>query len=123
MISILLTTVMVGTMIGGCGVSTDTGNGGSSGGGAESESAEAGTTKTEDVAATGDEVEITWMFWDDLDATEDLVTKGYKDVIDRFNEQYKGQYHVNTVTTNLEEYDTKLNALVAAGKHTGCVHL
>ena len=115
MISILLTTVMVGTMIGGCGVSTDTGNGGSSGGGAESESAEAGTTKTEDVAATGDEVEITWMFWDDLDATEDLVTKGYKDVIDRFNEQYKGQYHVNTVTTNLEEYDTKLNALVAAG--------
>ena len=32
-----------------------------------------------------DTEEITWMFWDDLEATEDLVSKGYKDVIDRFN--------------------------------------
>lgn len=31
-------------------------------------------------------VEITWMFWDDLEATEDLISKGYKDVLDRFNE-------------------------------------
>ena len=30
--------------------------------------------------------EITWMFWDDLEATEDLISKGYKEVIDRFNE-------------------------------------
>ena len=65
--------------------------------------------------ASSDVVEIKWMFWDDLDATEDLISKGYKEVIDRFNEQYKDQYHVTPITTNLEEYDTKLNALIAAG--------
>ena len=59
--------------------------------------------------------EITWMFWDDLNATEDLISLGYKDTIDRFNKDYEGQYHVNVVTTNLEEYYAKLNALVAAG--------
>ena len=32
-----------------------------------------------------DTEEITWMFWDDLEATEDLVSKGYKNIIDRFN--------------------------------------
>lgn len=58
--------------------------------------------------------EITWMFWDDLDASEDLITIGYKEVIDRFNETYKGKYHVTAVTTNLEEYDAKLNAEITA---------
>ena len=62
--------------------------------------------------------EITWMFWDDLEATEDLITKGYKEVVDRFNTEYEGKYHVNVVTTNLEEYDGKLNALIAAGQMT-----
>lgn len=63
-----------------------------------------------------DEVqEITWMFWDDLDATEDLISKGYAEVIDRFNADYEGVYHVTPITTNLEEYYPKLNALVAAG--------
>lgn len=63
-----------------------------------------------------DEVqEITWMFWDDLDATEDLISKGYGEVIDRFNADYEGVYHVTPITTNLEEYYSKLNALVAAG--------
>lgn len=64
----------------------------------------------------GEVTEITWMFWDDLEATEDLITKGYKQVVDRFNEDYEGTYHCNVVTTNLEEYDTKLNALIAAKK-------
>ncbi len=59
-------------------------------------------------------VEIKWMFWDDLTATEDLMSKGYAEVIERFNEQYAGRYHCTPITTNLEEYDTKLNALVAA---------
>lgn len=60
---------------------------------------------------------ITWMFWDDLNATEDLISKGYKDVVDRFNKDYEGKYHVDVITTNLEEYYTKLNAKVA-GKET-----
>ena len=60
--------------------------------------------------------EITWMFWDDLEATEDLISKGYKEVLDRFNETYEGQYHVTAITTNLEEYDGKLNALIAANQ-------
>lgn len=99
----LLTIMMVASMLVGCGSknsssdtpSTDT----------------KGETETKD---GGEVVEIKWMFWDDLTATEDLMSKGYAQVIDRFNEQYKGQYHVTAVTTNLEEYDTKLNALIAA---------
>ncbi len=71
----------------------------------------------EDAAASGEVQEITWMFWDDLNATEDLISLGYKDTIERFNKDYEGQYHVTAVTTNLEEYYPKLNALVASG-HT-----
>ena len=69
------------------------------------------------VTVMADDVEeITWMFWDDLEATEDLISKGYKDVLDRFNTEYEGKYHVTAITTNLEEYDGKLNALIAAGQ-------
>lgn len=99
----LLSTSLLTTLLGGCKVSTDTGATGTS---------ETATSTASE--ATGDEEEITWMFWDDLNATEDLITKGYKEVIDRYNEEYKGKYHVNVITTNLEEYDTKLNALIAA---------
>ena len=60
--------------------------------------------------------EITWMFWDDLEASEDNITKGFKEVIDRFNADYEGVYHVTPITTQLEEYYTQLNALVAAGE-------
>lgn len=73
-------------------------------------------TSADSTGTSGKATEITWMFWDDLDATEDLMSKGYAQVIDRFNEQYKGTYHCTPITTNLEEYDTKLNALIAAGK-------
>ena len=64
----------------------------------------------------GEVQEITWMFWDDLDATEDLISLGYKNVIERFNADYEGQYHVTPVTTNLEEYYPNLNAKVDAGQ-------
>lgn len=67
-----------------------------------------------DNKAEGEPEEIQWMFWDDLTATQDLISLGYAQVIDRFNETYAGKYHVTPITTNLEEYDTKLNALVAA---------
>ncbi|MCR5639927.1 MAG: extracellular solute-binding protein [Lachnospiraceae bacterium] len=64
--------------------------------------------------------EITWMFWDDLNATEDMISLGYKDVLERFNKDYEGVYHVTPITTNLEEYYTKLNALVASGETPDC---
>ena len=54
------------------------------------------------------------MFWDELDTTTDLISLGFKDVIDRFNEDYEGVYHVTPITTQLEEYYTQLNALIAA---------
>lgn len=92
------------SMLSGCGVSTSTGETGST-----------AAPPSAAVSASGDAEEITWMFWDDLNATEDLITKGYKEVLDRYNAQYSGKYHVTPITTNLEEYDTKLNALVAAG--------
>ena len=65
---------------------------------------------------SGEVEEITWMFWDDLDATEDLISLGYKETIDRFNEDYAGKYHVTPITTNLEEYYPNLNAKVDAGQ-------
>ncbi|NLO86492.1 MAG: extracellular solute-binding protein [Clostridiales bacterium] len=61
--------------------------------------------------AEGD-VEITWAFWDDLVATDDLITKGYAEVIDRFNAADNG-YKVVPITTNLEEYDSKVAALIS----------
>ena len=76
----------------------------------------AGTMAVAVPAYADDTEEITWMFWDDLEATEDLVSKGYKNIIDRFNTEYEGKYHVTPITTNLEEYDGKLNALIAAGQ-------
>ena len=60
------------------------------------------------------------MFWDDLEASSDLMTQGYAQVLERFNKQYEGVYHVTPITTNLEEYDVKLNALIAAGKTPDC---
>ena len=74
-------------------------------------------TSTDSTSASSGEVqEITWMFWDDLNATEDLISIGYRDTVERFNKDYEGVYHVTPITTNLEEYYTKLNALVAAGE-------
>lgn len=107
--SLLIAGLTLG-MLSGCGVSTDTSSTG------KTTSSESTESTTDTVTATGEEEQITWMFWDDLEATEDLVSKGYKEVINRFNEEYKGKYYCNVVTTNLEEYDTKLNALISAGQ-------
>lgn len=101
----LTSAALITSMLAGCGVSTDTGK----------SAPAASTAETASAANTGNAEEITWMFWDDLSATDDLITKGYKEVLDRYNAQYSGKYCVTPVTTNLEEYDTKLNALVAAG--------
>ena len=98
----LLTVVMATSLLAGCG--------------SKSADAPAASGSGDAPAAEGEVQEITWMFWDDLNATEDLISKGYADVIDRFNTEYEGQYHVTPITTNLEEYYTKLNALVAAGE-------
>ena len=91
-------------MLLGCSVSTETGED------SLDEDNASGQEKT-----TENETEISWIFYDDLDVSEDLVTKGYKEVIERFNEDYAGKYHVNVITTPTEEYDTKLNALIASG--------
>lgn len=102
---------MIASVLSGCG-----GGGGAAGGGA----ADGGTGASSSDTADGGVQEITWMFWDDLNATEDLISLGYKDVVERFNKDYEGKYHVTPVTTNLEEYYPKLNALVAAGETPDC---
>ena len=67
------------------------------------------------MSAGADEVEeITWMFWDDPETSEDLISKGFGEVVERFNTDYEGKYHVTMITTQLEEYYTQLNALVKA---------
>ena len=63
---------------------------------------------------SGEVQEITWMFWDDLNATSDAMSLGYKETIERFNKDYEGKYHVTPITTNLEEYYNNLNAHVSA---------
>lgn len=103
-VSAILASVMCISMLFGCSVSTDTGDASSN-----EESAE------ETDASAGDVTEISWIFYDDLDVSKDLVTIGYKEVIDRFNKDFEGKYHVNVITTPTEEYDTKLNALIASG--------
>ena len=123
---------MIASVLAGCGGGGEApaADGGSAAPAADSGSAEAeapaadsGSAEAEapatDSAAGGAE-EITWMFWDDLNATEDLISLGYKDTVERFNKDYEGKYHVNVVTTNLEEYYAKLNALVAAGETPDC---
>ncbi len=118
-LAVCLSMTMTVSLLAGCGVSTETG----------AASAPAADTKTEeaapaddtaaeatDTAASGDVQEITWMFWDDLEATEDLISLGYKDTVERFNKDYEGVYHVTPITTNLEEYYSKLNALVASNQ-------
>ena len=114
-LSVLLSVAMMSTLLVGCGGgdSTDSANAPASDGGSSDSS--------DDAAAASDGVEeITWMFWDDLNATEDLISIGYKDVVDRFNKDYEGKYHVTPITTNLEEYYTKLNALVASNETPDC---
>ena len=113
-LAVLLSATMLTSLLAGCAVSTDTGSGSGSGSAAAAtESTDAAAADT--TAASGEAEEITWMFWDDLEATEDLISLGYKQTIDRFNKDYEGVYHVTPITTNLEEYYAKLNALVASG--------
>ncbi|MCR5688114.1 MAG: hypothetical protein K6G58_08845, partial [Lachnospiraceae bacterium] len=49
--------------------------------------------------ASGEVQEISFMIWDDLEASEDLITKGYKDSVDRFNKDFEGKYHCTPITT------------------------
>ena len=117
-LSVLLAAAMVTSLLAGCGGNSGAASADTSGGG--SDNAQSSDSAQADSAASGDVEEITWMFWDDLNATEDLISLGYKDVIDRFNTDYAGQYHCTPITTNLEEYYTKLNALVASGDTPDC---
>ena len=111
-LSVLMSVAMMSTLLVGCGNSADS-----------TDAPAADSSESSDSAATASSdgvEEITWMFWDDLNATEDLISLGYKDVVDRFNKDYEGKYHVTPITTNLEEYYTKLNALVASNETPDC---
>lgn len=104
LLSVILSVAMTAALLTGCGGSAQTSVGDDTAASGETAAAEDGVQ------------EIKWMFWDDLNATEDLITKGYGEVIERFNKDYEGKYHVTPITTNLEEYYPKLNALVAANE-------
>lgn len=123
-LSVLLSTAMITSLLVGCGGGGSQSAPAADGGSTEAPAEDSGSAQTEapaaDSASSGEVEEITWMFWDDLNATEDLISIGYKDTVERFNKDYEGKYHVNVVTTNLEEYYAKLNALVAAGETPDC---
>jgi raffinose/stachyose/melibiose transport system substrate-binding protein len=102
---------MCAALFAGCGgVSTDTGAA------PAAPAADGGAPQAAAPAASAEAQQITWMFWDDLYASQDLITIGYREVIDRFNAANEGKYFANVVTSNLEEYDTKVNALIAANQ-------
>ena len=73
----------------------------------------AGTLVTSVPVYADDVEEITWMFWDDLEATEDLISKGYKEVIDRFNEDHHQPGRVRWQAERTDRSRTD----------TGCLHL
>ena len=79
----VLSAAMVLSCLAGCGSSTADTSAGSTSSSASTDSAS---------ADSGEVQEITWMFWDDLNATEDLISIGYKETIDRFNKDYEGKY-------------------------------
>ena len=93
LLATLLSVAMATTLLAGCGSGST-----EAPAAADSSSETTDTASTEAPAADGEVQEITWMFWDDLNATEDLISKGYADVIDRFNTEYAGQYHVTPIT-------------------------
>ena len=68
LLSTLLTLTMTVSLFAGCSSGSD--------GKADGSTTQSGGTD-------GEVQEITWMFWDDLNATEDLISKGYADVIER----------------------------------------
>lgn len=117
-LALALSAAMTLSLLAGCGGSgsdTSASSDSSSSSSAASDTASADTSSSDTSSDDSGEVqEITFMVWDDLEASEDLITKGYKDSIDRFNADFEGKYHCTPITTNLEEYYSKLNALVAA---------
>ena len=117
-LSVLLSVAMVSSLLVGCG--SNASNPAPAGDAAADEAGDDATASNDATPADGEVEEITWMFWDDLNATEDLISLGYKDVVERFNKDYEGKYHVTPITTNLEEYYTKLNALVASNETPDC---
>ena len=118
LLALLLSATMTVGMLAGCGGSQEAAAPAATE--EEAPAAEEETPAAEEEApaaeASGEVEEITFMVWDDLAATEDLISKGYADSIERFNKDFEGKYHCTPITTNLEEYYTKLNALVAAGE-------
>jgi len=62
--------------------------------------------------------EITWYFWDDPKTSKDAMTKGYKEVIDRFNKKFEGKYSCKVEIAQLDGglYYSKLNSQADAGK-------
>ena len=92
-LSVLLSTAMAASMLAGCGGSdTPAAPAADNGGSQDTASSEADGNAEAPAASEGVE-EITWMFWDDLNATEDLISIGYKDTVERFNKEI-GRAHV-----------------------------
>ena len=109
LLATLMSAAMFATTLAGCSNGTSGSN--------DSSNSNSGSNGSATTNNSSEKVqEITWMFWDDLNATEDLISLGYKETIERFNNDYKGKYHVTPITTSLEEYYNKLNALVAANE-------
>lgn len=84
-LSVLLSTAMVASMLVGCGGSGDTPAAPAADNGGSQDTASAGDAEAPAADNSGSSEgveEITWMFWDDLNATEDLISIGYRETVE-----------------------------------------
>lgn len=65
------------------------------------------------MAVSAEDKTLEVFYWDDLQTSSDLTTQQFKAAVDRFNEADNG-YQIKVSTSDLTNYYTKLNALVAA---------
>lgn len=111
-LSLLVTGCAVSTSEPGTASSTTA----SSSGAAESSgsSSDKSTVSADSSAsATGENKTLDVFYWDDINTSTDLATQQFKVAVDKFNEEDNG-YTANVITTDISNYYTKLNALVAA---------
>ena len=91
LLALLLSATMTVGMLAGCGGSQEAAAPAATEEAAPAAEEEAPAAEEEAPAAeaSGEVEEITFMVWDDLAATEDLISKGYADSIERFNKDFE----------------------------------
>lgn len=110
-LSVFLVVVLAFSMLSACGKKP------ANNASTEATGSDAAATSDAGSKDSGDVKVINMMFWDDLNTTQDAMSLQYKKYIEEFNAQNNGyRIEVTSAALSNNEYDTKLNAAIAAGK-------